>query len=286
MANYASPAINYYRINANNTAIAQSNSGTGTPTEEITAPLASPGLFSSYVSGTLTINGNGSTNFNLFSIGQYLYYTDPATGNYLLVGQIASITGANALVLTAAGIVNNPTSVSPAPVLSAAYALITNNESIYMRIQTIAGDANGTQNIPNFGLGYWRLNNGLTGTNNPAQSSLTRVSNVGTPLSNTTEQNIPFTIVTMNQFTVASSSSTGITTYFRSSADFPTYIWIRITPQIGTSTSLASQTLYRFSTQESMEAAVISAGTSATYLNSVGYNNVAGTSSSSGTGSN
>jgi len=282
MGNFQSPAINYYRINANNTAIAQSNSGaTGNPSEEITAPLASAGTFASYTSGTLTVAGTG-TAFNTFAVGQYLYYTDPTTGNYLLMGQIATITSATAIVLTAAGIVNNPTGISPAVVLSAAYALITNNESIYMRIQTIAGAANGTQDIPNFAAPWWRQGNSLTGINNPAQSSLTRVSNVGTPVSNAgTEENIPFTFVTMNQFTVAATTGPTGTTYFRSSADFPAYIWIRVTPQIGTSTSLASQTLYRFSTQDSMEAFTISPGQTGTSLSGAGYNNVAGANTTS-----
>jgi len=277
MGTYLSPAINYYRINAANTAIAQTNSGAGTPTEEITAPLASAGTFSSYTAGTLTIAGTG-TDFTSFAVGQYLYYTDPANGNYILVGQIATITSATALVLTAAA-VNTPVASS---VLSAAYALITNNESIYMRIQTIAGAANGTQDIPNFAAPWWRQGNSLTGINNPAQSSLTRVSNVGTPVSNAgTEENIPFTFVTMNQFTVAATTGPTGTTYFRSSADFPAYIWIRVTPQIGTSTSLASQTLYRFSTQDSMEAFTISPGQTGTSLSGAGYNNVAGANTTS-----
>jgi hypothetical protein len=274
MGTYTSPAINYYRINATNTALAQSNSGGGSPTEEITAPVASPGTFSSYDSGTLTINGSATT-FNSFAVGQYLYYTDTTTGNYVLVGQIATIALDGLSLTLTADATNQPVSNS---VLSAAYALITNNESIYMRIQTTTGDANGTQNIPNFGLGWWRLNNGLTGTNNRDQSSLTRVSSVGTPLVNAgTEQNIPFTFVTMNQFTVAATTTTG-TTYFRSTLDFPAYIWIRVTPQIGSSTSLSSQTLYRFSTLETMEALIIQAGQSGTSLQAAGYNNISGAS--------
>ena len=275
MGNYTSPAINYYRINANNTALAQSNSGgsANAPTEEIAAPVASPGAFSSYStgSGVYTITGD-STNFNLFAVNQYLYYTDVATGDYKLVGQIATINVSGLTLTLTAGAVNEPDANS---VLSAAYALITNNESIYMRIATIAGQANGTQDIPNFGVGYWRQAPNITGLNNTAQSSLVRVSNVGTPLSNSaTTENIPFTFVTMNQFITATSIATG-TTYFRSTADFPAYIWIRVTPQIGSSTSLSSQTLYRFTTQETMQALTIQAGTSAATLQNAGYSNVA-----------
>jgi hypothetical protein len=125
----------------------------------------------------------------------------------------------------------------------------------------------------------------LLQTMRPAQSSLQRVSNVGTPLSNATSvENVPFTFVTMNQFTVASTSGIVGTTYFRNTDDFPTYIWIRVTPQIGTSTSLSSQTLYRFTTQENMEAFVIQQQTSGSNLQNAGYNNVStsGVSSTSG----
>jgi len=280
MANYTSSAINYYRINANNTALAQSNSGAGAPTEEIAAPVATSGDFSSYDSGTFEVVGSG-TDFTNFAENQYLYYTDSTTGNFLLVGQIASIDpGGLSLFLTAAA-VNTPTA---GDILSAAYSLITNNESIYMRIATNTSSAPPNQMyIPNFGLGFWRQNNGLTGRNIPAQSALERVSTVGTPLSNAaTVEDIAFTFVTMNQFTVATSTIAG-TTYFRNTSDFPSYIWIRVTPQIGSSTALSSQTLYRFTTQETTQALAIFQQTPSSLLSGAGYNNVA---TSSGTTEN
>jgi hypothetical protein len=159
MGNYTSSSIKYYRINANNTTLAQSASGgsANAPTEEITAPVATTGSFSSYNSGTFEIVGS-DTLFNNFAVNQYLYYTDTTTGDFILVGQIASISTNTSLFLTAAR-TNLPAASS---VLSASYALITNNESIYMRIQTLTGPATGQMQIPNFGLGYWRENNGLT----------------------------------------------------------------------------------------------------------------------------
>lgn len=284
MANYTSSAINYYRINANNTALAQSPSGAGNPTEEIAAPVATSGTFSSYstAGGLFTINGS-ATVFTNFAVNQYLYYTDSTTGNYVLVGQIATI-NVNGLSLTlTAAAVNNPAD-DGTPVLSAAYSLITNNESIYMRIATNTSSAPPNQMyIPNFGLGFWRQNNGLTGRNIPAQSALERVSTVGTPLSNAAVvEDIAFTFVTMNQFTVATSTIAG-TTYFRNTSDFPSYIWIRVTPQIGSSTALSSQTLYRFTTQETTQALPIFQQTPSSLLSGAGYNNVA---TSSGTTEN
>jgi hypothetical protein len=284
MSNYTSSAINYYRVNANNTAIAISPLGaTGTqPTEEIAAPLASAGTFSSYTILTRTIAGS-ATVFTNFAVDQYLYYTNPTTGNYVLVGQILTITNNTTIVLTTAGIVNDPAAVGT-PVLSAAYSLITSNESIYMRIATNTSSAppNGML-IPNFSTPYWRQGNGLTGLNNPSQSALERISPVGTPLSNATSENIPFTFTTMNQFDVSGSNTILGTLYFRSSDFFPSYIWILVTPEIGTNTSLSSQTLYRFTTQENTEAIAIAVQTPGTTLRDAGYNNIA---TSSGGGNN
>lgn len=283
MANYTSSSIKYYRINANNTALAQSPSGgsANAPTEEITAPVATTGTYNAYNSGTFEISGSGTV-FTNFAVNQYLYYTDTTTGDYVLVGQISAITDATNLTLTAAA-VNIPVASS---VLSAAYALITNNESIYMRIQTLTGPATGQMQIPNFGLGYWRQNNGLTGINNPNQSALEQVSTIGTPLSNASPvTNIPFTFVTMNQFPVAATGGTTGTTYWLTTSVFPAYVWIRVTPQIGSSTSLASQTLYRFTTQENMEALIIQTQTTGATLQDAGYNNVStGSSTSTPTG--
>jgi hypothetical protein len=283
MSNYTTSSINYYRINANNTALAQSPSGgsANAPTEEITAPVPTTGNFSNYNSGTLTVTGDG-TLFTSFAVNQYLYYTDTTTGEYKLMGQIDTITDADTIVLTS-DIVNDPTGTLP--VLSASYALITNNESIYMRIQTLTGPATGQMQIPNFGLNYWRLNNGLTGTNNPNQSALEQVSQIGTPLSNAvTVENIPFTFVTMNQFPVATNSPVTGTTYWGSNTLFPAYVWIRITPQIGSSTSLASQTLYRFTTQENMQAQIIEVSTAGATLQNAGYNNVSAGTTTTQTG--
>ena len=285
MGNYTSTAINLYRINANNTALAQSASGgsANAPTEEITAPVATTGDFSSYNSGTFEIVGSG-TLFTNFDVNQYLYYTDTATGDYVLVGQIADIDTNTSLFLTAAR-----TNLPPAnSVLSASYALITNNESIYMRIQTLTGPATGQMQIPNFGLGYWRQNNGLTGVNNPNQSTLEQVSVIGSPLNNAAVITpIAFTFVTMNQFPVATTGTVLGTTYWSNTGLFPAYVWIRVTPEIGSSTSLASQTLYRFTTQENMEALIIEAITAGSILQGAGYNNVStavGTGTGTGTG--
>lgn len=272
MGTFVSPSVKYYRINANNTTLAQSNDGTnngGTPTEEIAAPLFG-GTLATYTPGTpSTITGNVGAQFaTLFNAGQYLYFLD--NGVYKLIGQIAAKPTVETTLTITTNAVNVPgTNVS----LYAAYQLITGTESIYMRIETVAGTAN-TRSIPNFGVGYWRNTTNITGTNRTQQSQILQVSQTGNPLTNvSTTTNIPFTFVTMNIFRVAAQF--GGTTYFPTTNDFPLYIWIRVTPQIGSTTALSGQTLFSFTTQESMEAAEIIVGTSAQALNNAGYSNVA-----------
>jgi hypothetical protein len=261
MSNY-STVIQYYRVNATNTAIATSNAGTGQPTEEILAPVVG-GTYAS-ASG-VTITGQAGSDFSALAVNQYLYYTD-ISGNYNLMGQIASIDiGGLDLDLYAAPIGTTPTAGAT---LSGSFALITNTEPVYMRIATEV--VNNTVNIPNFTT--WRTSSNVTtGTNNIAVTQLLRVSNVGTPVSIAgATENIPFTIQTMNQFTLASGASTAVR-YFPTTASFPAYIWIKITPAI-TNNSLASKTMYRLTTQEFILALNCLVNTPLATLQDAGYN--------------
>jgi hypothetical protein len=288
MATFVSPSVKYYRINANNTTLAQSFDGTnngGSPTEEITAPLFG-GTLATYTPGTpSTITGNVGAQFStLFQANQYLYFLD--NGVYKLIGQIAATPpSATSLTITSTAVNVPPTNAS----LYAAFALITGNESIYMRIETVGPPTAppNTRWIPNLGLGFWRVQQNITGVNNTAQSQLQRVSDVGTPLSNaqTGAENIPFTFVSMNLFRIASQQGGFAgTTYFPTTNDFPLFIWIRVTPQIGSTTALSGQTLYRFTTQESMEALPVIQGTTAGTLSGAGYSNVSTSPSSQNNG--
>ena len=261
MSNY-NTVIQYYRVNATNTAIATSNAGTGQPTEEILAPV-SGGTYAS--ESGVTVTGQAGSDFTAFAVNQYLYYTD-LSGNYILMGQIASIDpGGLDLDLYAAPIGTLPTAGFT---LSASFALITNTEPIYMRIATEV--VNNIVNIPNFTT--WRTSSNVTtGTNNIQTTQLVRVSNVGTPVSIAgTTENIPFTIQTMNQFTLASGASTAVR-YFPTTASFPAYIWIKITPAVSNS-ALSSKTMYRLTTQENILALPCAVNTPIKTLQDAGYN--------------
>lgn len=254
--------IRYYRVNATNTAIATSNSGDGQTTEEILAPVFG-GTYDTTSTG-VTITGENGSDFTALSVNQYLYYTDNF-GNYILMGQIAAIGGATSITLYAAPIGTTP---AAGATLSGSFALITNTEPIYMRIATEV--VNNTVNIPDFTT--WRTSSNVTtGTNAIQVTQLLRVSNVGTPVSIAgTTENIPFTIQTMNQFTVATLTST-VVRYFPTTASFPAYIWIKITPAI-TNNSLSSKTMYRLTTQENILALNCSVNTPLATLQGAGYN--------------
>ena len=263
--------VKYYRINANNTSIATSNSGTGTssPTEEITAPV----LGGTYVSGAsgavITGAASGTQDFNDFAENQYLYFIDSANnGAYVLMGQIQTIGSATQVTLYDNSLAT-PSS-SPADSLVASYFLITNTESLYMRVA--CNTANAAPNktfIPDFSK--WRTSSDVVnGLNNTSITNLQRVSNVGIPVSSASPvENIPFTIQTMNVF----SSGTGVesSTFWPNTGLLPTYMWIRITPSVSNNI-LSSKTMYRFTTVETFEGVEVGINTSASYLSSKGYN--------------
>lgn len=261
--NYNS-TVQYFRVNATNTAFATSNSGAGAATEEITAPVAG----GTYSSGTQTITNQTAGAFSAFSVNQYLYYKDSSTDAYVLMGQIQSIgSPATTLVLTATTLETPSVGDS----LVASYFLITNTESIYLRISTEVGGNAGVNrvNIPDFS--YWRTSaNVTTGLNNPSITKLERISNVGTPVSEASPvENIPFTIQTMNAFT----AGTGVNAnnYFPSTTFFPSYVWIKITPAT-TNNNLSSKTMYRFTTEESIPQLNLGINTPLATLQTAGYN--------------
>jgi hypothetical protein len=270
MSNYNS-AVQYFRVNANNTAIATSNNGVGStsPTEEITAPV----LGGTYVSGasTAVIVGaaSGGQDFNDFSENQYLYYISSTTGAYVLMGQIESIDLATQLTLYATSLATP--SASPADSLVASYFLITNTESIYFRIEAeVGGNAGANRvNIPDFS--FWRTSSNVTtGINNPGITKLEQISNVGFPVSTAASvQNIDFTIQTMNVFTAGTGANSN--SYFPTTTLFPTYVWIKITPAT-TNNNLASKTMYRLTTEESFPALNIGINTPLATLQTAGYN--------------
>lgn len=274
MPSYSSE-VKYYRINANNTAIATSNDGTGStaPTEEITAPVSG----GTYSSGTTTITNQTAGAFSAFSVNQYLYYIDSTTGAYVLMGQIASI-GSPATTLTLTGTAL-ATPASPGASLVASFFLITNTESLYLRVACSTTEATvpGTTLIPDFSA--WRTS--VNGTNNTSITNLERISNVGVPVSTASPtEPIPFTIQTMNVFTTGRGNTAS---FWPAGTSLPSYMWIKITPA-SSNNNLSSKTMYRFTTQESFNGIQVGNNTSLATLQAAGYNVSATISTTATTG--
>lgn len=269
--------VKYYRINAVNTGIATSNSGEGNPTEEITAPIAA-GTYSSGT-GTTTITNQTVGGFGTLSVGQYLYYINPS-GNYVLMGQIASIASpATTVTLTS----NSIEAVAPTAgaALAGAYSLITTTENIYIRVKTDKTSQSPNLVIPEFSK--WRTSGNITtGVNNPNITTLEQISNVGTPVSNAaTITPIQFTIQTVNNFTFTTGSTPRA---WPNTTDFPSYIWLRVAiVNNGVPAPLASKTLYRWTTQESFDGVTAQANQlTVAQLQALGYNVTGGTSANDG----
>jgi hypothetical protein len=268
MNNYNS-TIQYYRINANNRALATSNSGgaENAPTEEIAPPVKG----CTYSSGSGSPNivgvaiGSPASDFNDFQEGQYLYYVDGSTGDYVLMGQIDEITSITALVLTASS-TGSPT---VGAILVASSYLVSTVESFYIRIATSTDQA-GTNRINLPRIASWRSQGSLTSLNNQNITQLEQISNSGFPIVPASPAiNIPFTITTRNVF----SSGTTVNTYWATPNNFPAYIWIEAVIATGQEiNALASKTMFRFTTEEFIPEFNVGVNTPVTDVLANGYN--------------
>jgi len=248
-------SITFWKVNGTNTAIATTPIGAGTPTEQIASPVAGGPLTSTATNSGVNVTGSSTTFSTNFSPGQYLYYVDNG-GNYVLVGQIDTITSNTALVLKSPVVNNIP---SPGKLVSASSNLITLNESFYIRVSTVVTN----QGLEMPDLNGWRTTNSSTATNNPNRIALDTVSNIGNPLSTAgTTTPIPFTMQLMNTFT-----KSPFNTYCFSAATAPAYIWLLAKPY--TISGLSSQTMYRLTAEESTPS--ISTGFSISGLNLPGF---------------
>jgi hypothetical protein len=256
MSLYNAAGIIYTRVNANNTAIAQTNSGVGSPTDIIEAPIVGDGTWAT-VSG-VNITGSGTLFLTQFALNDYLFYIN-GSGVPVLLGQIDTIGSDTTITLKAASLTASIPGGGPFS-LAASYTLITNNESVFMRIPV--EPTTGGAKLPD--LSVWTVPS--TGINIPSISKMERYSNVGSPVSIATPANVSFTLASMNQFT---QPSPGI---LWPSADFPSYIWLRLVPVVGSSTAFNSQTMYKFTTDESLQFIEITSNEPSDVLVAAGYN--------------
>jgi hypothetical protein len=274
MANY-SASIDYARINSNNTLLAQSNDGAGDGSNAtITEVIDSPSNSGKFISPTVVPTGNTVTCTSdvstTFEEGQYLFYFD-ASANPILIGQIDSI--ATTVITLTANIIGSGAAMANKE-LGSSYGLISANEEFYIRVSTsvISGSGNSSVYLPN--ISNWRNqpSNRNASTVKNSVSNIVQYSNVGTPLSIAgTQQPVSFTIRATNVFLSPNSGAN----YFSNIGQLPQYIWLRATPipNTGQTSGFNPSTMYRFSTNEFMEDAVVATiNTPFATLFDAGYN--------------
>jgi hypothetical protein len=142
-------------------------------------------------------------------------------------------------------------------------------DSFYIRIATSTAQA-GTNRINLPRIASWRSTASLTSNNNTGITQLEQISNSGFPIVPASPAiNIPFTITTMNVFSLSGSRNT----YWGATTDFPNYIWIRAVIATGqTINALASKTMFRFTTEENIPEFNVGINTAEELIRAAGYN--------------
>lgn len=247
------PQITYCRITNANRAIAITNNG-GTSDSVLEDVINPVSLITGKITTTnsTTVTGTDTTFFTQLVEGDYLYDYD-SNGNPELIGQIANIGDDFTLTLT-----ENALFVRTLKHAGSSKSILRGTESIYARIPvSVTGrNANGVVTnalIPNFN--EWRVpnnNQGLNGLNNPNSSNLVRYSNPGDVISVdstiSTDNNIPFTFRTLNQFRISTSRDT-----FWALGEIPNYIWIEINPYGDNGIELSQSTMFYLFTKTVFE---------------------------------
>jgi hypothetical protein len=231
----ASFTSQFYRINANNTAIAISATGTGTPTEEIAKFVVKTGTIA-FSTGSATVTGT-STTFNSdsdFAAGKTLVYLEPISNEWKLVGTILSVDGATQITLVE-NAANTDTGVSCCPT----GVLANGNEDFYVRFTPNFLSGNQILELPDL-TGMRR--SGSTGFTDTDFFSLTQFSDVGDINAEANPQvNVNVLLRAMSFF---STSSSDATKWFTTSGKFPAIAWVEAVPNGTLPVELSESTLF------------------------------------------
>jgi len=239
-------SINIYHVNNNNLAIATSNSGVGTPSEEITESVTLTGTISTTLSNA-NVTGTGTLFTTQLAVGDFLF--NATTNDY--IGRVASITNNTALVLETGGAYVTTSNIN--------FKKATNTQSpisgdILLRVGVVYVNPT-TVNIPK--ISELRSPNSTSPSTYTDTNliSMTRRSNIGVPGSEVTASNIPLTIERLNVFTQVSLPNGN---YFPNNTDLPSYIWYKLNAFGNLSTSLNFATRYNIFISQSLPEIAIS----------------------------
>jgi hypothetical protein len=231
----ASFTSQFYRINANNTAIAISATGTGTPTEEIAKFVVKTGTIEFDTSDDV-VTGT-STTFNSdsdFAAGKTLVYLDPSSNAWKLVGTILSV-DSNTQITLVENAANTDTGVSCCPT----GVLANGNEDFYVRFTPNFLSDNTILELPD--LQGMKAQPGNTWTNTNF-FSMTQFSDVGDINAEASPQiNVNVLLIALSNFAVSTSDATK---WFTTSGNFPAYAWVKALPNAQQPIELAESTLF------------------------------------------
>lgn len=273
MPKYNVSDIIYARVTTSNLAIATSNSGGSESTSVIEDVIKPPSLATGKIScdtSTNLVTGTETTFTTQFKKGEYLYTYDP-TGSPELIGKIVNISNDTTLTLTDVALFTRTLKFA-----GTSQTMLKGSESILARIPVVvsARNSNGVVTqayMPNFN--EWRIPGntlGLNGYNNPNSSNLVRYSNAGDVLSVdspiTSANYIPFTIKSLNQFTLGSGRD------FWNLGSIPNYIWIQINPYGDNGVDLPQNTMFYLFTKTTFnDGLLVTPNYSRQLLESAGY---------------
>jgi hypothetical protein len=232
----------YYKSNANNLAIATSNSGIGTPTEVLGTTATTTGTITTN-SGSTAVVGVGTLFTTEAPAGSYLY-SNASPPVYL--GKVASVTDNLNLVLEAGGAYANTAGISYLKKTLADGLLI--EQEILMRVPVIYVDTV-TRTIPK--ISFLRNPNGalISSNTDTAYITLTQESTSNLPGTSPGSTTVNTTIERLNVFTQATLPSGN---YFPTSGDFPSYIWYRLNPYGTTNSNLSVYSRFRIRVTETL----------------------------------
>jgi hypothetical protein len=260
MSSILHSGIIYARANSANLAIARLNSGLGGDlTDVIASPTVETGTITAST-GSATVTGSGTT-FTSDLEGQYLYAYN-VSNEPVLVGLVETVGSTTSLTLTA-----NGSSAATAKAFGVSFSLITTIEPVIVAVPSNAPNATSTW-IPDYT--QWRVSpkSNPTTFNDVTISVLEQYTDSGSTLAiDGTPANIPFTVEPTQLFTQGNDS----TTYWQRSNDLPTWTFAILNPYGSQPLQMASNTMFRWRTQELLPSILVSPGTLKTVVSTAGY---------------
>jgi hypothetical protein len=265
---YTASGIVFAKANAENLAIAKTQSGIGSLTDVIdTVTLAS---------GKITVTDTAVTGYGTsfktdFKEGQYLFYYN-FNGEPVLLGKILQVGTPQSITLTSNATVNLTEETN----CGMATTILGTSENLLIRIPVVPSGPNVI--MPNWSA-YRVIDAPLevNADNNSDYSNLEQYSVINSPQIPATPPltNIPFTITPIYNFQSYEVLENGqkVTKYFQSSSNFPSFCFAVLNPFGNSNSNLAPNTLYKVFANErfDLNGINVTTGFSQNFLTLAGY---------------